>query len=190
VARISEIRNPEAQATVLWQGQRPRMAAAAAALSQAVYQETSLSFREAEAARMRIAQINGCILCNAFRLADGLPGLLDRMGSGEAANVGEGRGPPPGPAFYEAVETWRASELFSERERLAIEYAERIAEAPRDLPHDDAFWARMHARFDEGEIVDLTYSITTWIATGRFVHVLGLDGACPTAPPLALAKTA
>ena len=31
-------------------------------------------------------------------------------------------------------------------------------------------------------IVDLTYSITTWIATGRFVHVLGLDGACIVEP--------
>jgi alkylhydroperoxidase family enzyme len=189
VARISEARNPDAQATVLWQGHRPRMAAATAALSQAVYQETRLSFREAEAARIRIAHINGCILCNAFRLADNLPGLLDRMGSGEAANVGAARGPAPDAAFYEAVAAWRGSALFSERERLAIEYAERIAEAPRELPYDDAFWARMHKAFDEGEIVDLTYSITTWIATGRFVHVLGLDGACE-APSLELAKTA
>jgi alkylhydroperoxidase family enzyme len=165
------------------------MAAASRALSQAVYQETRLGFREAEAARMRIAQINGCLICNAFRLADNLPGLLERMGSDETANVGEARGAPPDAAFYEAVADWRGSTLFSERERLAIEYAERIAEAPRELPYDDAFWARMHKAYDEGEIVDLTYSITTWIATGRFVHVLGLDGACE-APPLTLATTA
>jgi alkylhydroperoxidase family enzyme len=68
--------------------------------------------------------------------------------------------------------------LFSERERLAIEYAERIALAPSPLPLDDGFWDRLHAHFDEGEIADLTYSITCWIATGRMVHVLGLDGSC------------
>ena len=61
---------------------------------------------------------------------------------------------------------------------MAIEYAERIAEAPRDLPLDDEFWQRLRAAFDEAEIVDLTYSITTWIATGRFTHVLGFDGSC------------
>ena len=71
---------------------------------------------------------------------------------------------------------------FSERERLAIEYAERIAELPRELPYNDEFWDRLCAKFDDGEIVDLTYSITTWIATGRFVHALGLDGTCPTGP--------
>jgi alkylhydroperoxidase family enzyme len=77
---------------------------------------------------------------------------------------------------------WRTSALFSVRERLAIEYAERIALEPVPLPYDDAFWGRMHAHFDEGEIADLTYSITTWIATGRVVHALGLDGACAIQP--------
>lgn len=184
MARIGEVRDPNAQSTVLWQGLRPKMAAATVALSQAVYQETRLSYREAEAARIRIAHINGCLLCKDFRLADDLPALLRRMNSGETANVSESRGEAPTAEFYEAVPEWRGSDLFSERERLAIEYAERIAEEPRDLPYDDGFWSRLHAGFADDEIVDLTYSITTWIATGRFVHVLGLDGACPTQPVL------
>jgi hypothetical protein len=49
---------------------------------------------------------------------------------------------------------------------------------PVPLAQDDAVWERLHAHFDEGKIADLTYSITTWIATGRVVHALGLDGAC------------
>jgi alkylhydroperoxidase family enzyme len=184
MARVSEADQPAGQKTVLAQSVRPKMAAATVALSQAVYQETTLSYREAEAARIRIAHINGCLLCRDFRLVDGLADLLRRQNSSERANIVDSRGEPPSPAFYEAVPDWRKSELFSDRERLAIEYAERIAESPRDLPYDDGFWERMHARFDEGEIVDLTYSITTWIATGRFVHALGLDGVCPTQPAL------
>jgi alkylhydroperoxidase family enzyme len=158
------------------------MADAAVGLSQAVYQETTLSYREAEGARMRIAQINGCLLCKKFRLADDLEDLVRRSGSGEAPNALGRRGEPPTEKFYEAVAGWRDSDEFSARERLAIEYAERIAQAPIDLPHDDPFWQRLRAGFDDGEIVDLTYSITTWIATGRFVHVLGLDGACEIRP--------
>ena len=35
---------------------------------------------------------------------------------------------------------------------------------------------------DDGEITDLTYSAATWIATGRVVHALGLDGPCAILP--------
>lgn len=182
MTRIAEQRREGAGNTVLWQGHRPRMAAAAVAMSQSVYQESTLSFREAEAARIRIAHINGCLLCKSFRVAEGLGDLLKRMQVDEQANTAADRGEAPSQAFYDAVEDWRGSDLFSARERLAIEYAERIAESPRDLPYDDGFWDRLREHYAEDEIVDLTYSITTWIATGRFVHVLGLDGACPTEP--------
>jgi alkylhydroperoxidase family enzyme len=180
MARVEELRLPDSQATVLWQGHRPRMASATVALSQAVYQETTLSLREAEAARMRIAHINGCLLCKNFRVADDLGDLMERVQSSDQAPNVSDRGEVPPPDFYEAIPGWRESALFSDRERLAIEYAERIALAPDELPHDDEFWGRLHRLFDDGEIVDLSYSITTWIATGRFVHVLGLDGSCPT----------
>ena len=158
---------------------RPRMAAAMEQLSAAVYQETTLTYREAEGARIRIAHINGCLMCQGYRIAEHLPIALQKMDSAEAPNTSEKRGTAPTEAFYKAVATdWRASELFSDRERLAIEYAERISLEPVPLPYDDDFWDRLHAHFDEGEIADLTYSITTWIATGRVVHTLGLDGGC------------
>jgi alkylhydroperoxidase family enzyme len=180
MARVEELRLPDSQSTVLWQGHRPRMASATVALSQAVYQESTLSLREAEAARMRIAYVNGCLLCKSFRVADDLGDLMERVHSSDQAPNVSDRGEAPTPDFYEAVPNWRESALFSERERLAIEYAERVALAPEELPYDDEFWSRLGRHFDDGEIVDLSYSITTWIATGRFVHVLGLDGSCPT----------
>ncbi|MBV9995607.1 MAG: carboxymuconolactone decarboxylase family protein [Caulobacteraceae bacterium] len=182
MSRVVPMPRTDAPCTALWHGLRPQMSAAAEALSRAVYQETRLSFRVAEGARMRIAQINGCLGCNRFRLEDDLPRYLAQMDEAGRADFGADRGPFPPEEFYQAVADWRVSPLFSDRERLAIEYAERIAESPRDLPYDDAFWTRMHGQFTEAEIVDLTYSITGWIATGRFVHVLGFDGSCPIEP--------
>lgn len=178
MTRIVKSPNPDAPNTVLWQGHRPRMAEATLQLSQSVYAESTLTYREAEAARYRLSLINGCILCQKFRVAEDLKSLMERINSGEVPNTGSERGEAPDEAFYDAIEQWRDSDLFSERERLAIEYAERISFAPAELPLDDGFWQRLHAHYDDGEIVDLTYSITTWIATGRFVHVLGLDGVC------------
>jgi alkylhydroperoxidase family enzyme len=186
MTRIPVLQPPGRQDAVIPHVYRPRMAAAMEQLSAAVYQETTLSYREAEGARMRIAQINGCLMCQSYRIAEHLPAALQKMGSAEAPNTGKSRGEAPTEAFYKAVAVdWRASEVFSDRERLAIEYAERVSLEPVPLPYDDTFWDRLHAHFDEGEIADLTYSITTWIATGRVVHALGLDGACAIRPATA-----
>lgn len=183
MTRITVLQPPGREDAVIPHGHRPRMAAAMEQLSQAVYQDTTLTFREAEGARMRIAHINGCLMCQGYRIAEHLPEALQKMNSDEAPNVSEGRGEAPTEAFYEALASdWRTSNMFSRRERLAIEYAERIALEPSPLPRDDTFWTKLHTHFDEGEIADLTFSITTWIATGRVVHVLGLDGACAIQP--------
>jgi len=179
MTRITVIQPPGRSDAILPHGYRPRMAAAMEELAEAVYQETTLSFREAEGARIRIAFINGCLMCQGYRIAEMLPEALRNMASADAPNT-EGRGEAPDEEYYRTAggDGWRDSDIFTPRERLAIEYAERIALAPSPLPCDDAFWERLHAHFDEGEIADLTYSITCWIATGRMVHVLGLDGSC------------
>lgn len=165
-------------AKVAWAHYQPEMAAAAGNMSMTVYQHSKLSLREAEAARFQTALINGCNACTNYRLARDLPGTVQMALPGEAANVGAERGPAPDETMYMAVESGDLSSL-SEREKLAVEYAARIGTDPKGIPYDDALWQRMHAVFDDTEIVDLTYSITTWIAAGRFLHVLGLDNFCP-----------
>jgi alkylhydroperoxidase family enzyme len=183
MSRITIQQPPGQEESIIPYGYRPRMAATMSDFAQAVYQETTLTFREAEGARIRIAQINGCLMCQGYRIAEQLPEALQKMKSTEAPNIAA-RGEAPSEAYYKAAATdWRASDIFSARERLAIEFAERIALEPDPLPYDDDFWQRLHAEFDEGEIADLTYSITCWIATGRLVHVLGLDGACAIGQP-------
>jgi alkylhydroperoxidase family enzyme len=142
-------------------GLRPEMGMGAGALSHAIYEESILPVRERELARMRIAQINGCVICQQWRSTPGAEGAVSEDD-------------------YAHVLDWRTRDGYSERERLAVEYAELFA-----LDHhtiDDAFYTRMRAAsFTDAEILDLTVCIGGWLALGRTLHVLGLDDACKLA---------
>jgi alkylhydroperoxidase family enzyme len=113
-----------------------------------------------------------------------LAGHLERSGGNPAKAVSERGDPAPDEEFYAQVENWRTWAGFSERERLVIEYADRLGSAPQSMDHDEAFWTKMHAHFSDAEIVDATFSIGSWMALGRLTHVLELDGVCmPTMAP-------
>ena len=161
----------------------PQLGAAGAGFSMAVYQHSCLSVREMEAARYRIALINGCIMCQAHRPLE-FEDMTREHGTPLERPM-RSRGEIPDEAFYRAVEDWRGSDLFSVRERLAIEFAGRIAEQPRSFEGDEAFWTRLHEGFSDAEIVDLTFSTASWVAMGRVTHILELDGGC--ALPAAIA---
>ena len=77
---------------------------------------------------------------------------------------------------------WRETRLYSERERLAIRYAEALGESPHAIAADEDFWTRAKAAFSDEEIVDMTYSIGAWMANGRALHALGLDAVCAWEP--------
>lgn len=167
----------------VWGELAPVVGAAAGAYSRAVYEHSTMSLREMEAARIRTAQINGCLLCMGMRAARDLPGHLERSGGNPGSAVTARDANAPDEAFYAAVENWQAASVFSDRERLAIEYAERLGERPKSMAGDEDFWARMHAAFSDAEIVDMTFAIGSWIAFGRLTHALELDNVCmPTMP--------
>ncbi|MET9677350.1 carboxymuconolactone decarboxylase family protein [Streptomyces sp. NPDC006482] len=152
---------PEGQEPIgyVWGDMVPEIGTAAAAFSLSVYAHTTLGLREFEAARLRIAQINGCGFC------------LDWRTERDGVKVEDG--------FDEVVAAWRkteVSEAFDERTRLAAEYAERYALDHHGL--DEEFWARMTARYSQAEIVELSMSIGSWLAFGRLNRVLGLDTVC------------
>ena len=151
--------------------------AAGGAFSKAVYTHSRLSLREFEGARSRTAQINGCLVCQAFRAARDAPAMFAANGVRPSHLISD-NGPAPDEAFYAAVGEWRTSTLFSDRERLAIEFSERFAEEPKALAADEGFWTRAHALFDDGEIVDLAHSVAAWVGLGRVAHVLGFDTVC------------
>ena len=103
---------------------RPEMGMGAGALSHAIYEQSIVPVRERELARMRIAQINGCLICQQWRSTPGAEGHVTEDD-------------------YAHVLEWRTHEGYSDRERLAVEYAERFALDHHSL--DDDFYAA-HAR--------------------------------------------
>jgi alkylhydroperoxidase family enzyme len=153
----------------------PEIMNAGAAFSKAVYQHSRLSLREFEGARARTAEINGCIICQNFRAARDLGGMFS--GTGTRGTVVD-NGPAPDEAFYAAVTEWRTSKLFSQRESLAIEFAERFATEPKSLAADETYWSRMRTQFSDAEIADLANSVAAWVGLGRVAHVLGFDEVC------------
>jgi len=153
-----------------------KIADAALNFTLAAYQNSLLSMRELEGARYRTALINGCQVCQNARgmeSAEFLEGAGGDIGKSPFA-----RGPAPDAAFYDAVPRWQTSPLFSERERIAIEMAERMGERPHSMAGDEAFWERVHRHFSDEEIVDMTLTIGSWISMGRVVHTLELDEVC------------
>ena len=138
---------------------RPEMGDAVRDLSIAVYQKSQLPARVREAVRMRIAEINGCVVCQGWRIPE-----LAEQGVDEE--------------LYAHVGAWRDHPQYSEQERLAVEYAEKFALDHRSI--DDAFFARLKEQFTDPEILDLTICIGNWVAFGRLTMLLDLDEACET----------
>lgn len=105
-----------------------------------------------ELVRMRVAEINQCVLCMQWR---------NQWCDDES---------------LAAVSDYATSELFTDAERTAIEYAERFSTDSANI--DDAFMDRLKTHFTSAEIVDMTLVIGKYVAMGRFMQVLDLDQAC------------
>ena len=155
--RIDIPDGPGEERARMWQ-LRPELGAAAEVLSRVVQEESILPVREHEAARIRIAHINGCLPCSETRIDD-----LERWGLDES--------------FYLDVDDPAKRGRYTERETLAIEFAERFA-AGTDA-FDDAYWERLRRAFSDAEIVDLGVSVAKWLALGRINAVFDLTVSCP-----------
>jgi alkylhydroperoxidase family enzyme len=77
------------------------------------------------------------------------------------------------------VASWRESRLFSEMERVALEYAERITYTDQRV--DDDLFARVKQHFSEAQIVELTGAIALENFRSKFNPTLGVEaqGFCP-----------
>jgi len=135
-------------------GLAPHFVDAVTALEAAVW-ASPLPRRTHELVRMRVAEINGCVLCMTWR--------------NDWADE----------ASLAAVSQYAASDLFSDAEKTALEYAEQFATDSKDI--DDDMLARLGAHFSPAEITDLTLVLGKYLAMGRFMQVLDLDQACTIA---------
>jgi len=153
VARIAVPDGEGGDAVQVW-NLRPEMGRAVNRLVDAAYNKSILPVRVREGARMRIAQLNDCPVCLAFRATS-----VREQGVTED--------------FYRHVADHDTVGDYSVQERLAIEYAERFA-----LDHlsiDDAFFARLGECFTDAEILDLTICLAAFLGLGRMLRSLGID---------------
>jgi AhpD family alkylhydroperoxidase len=103
---------------------------------------------------VRVSQINWCRFCVDLNSAT----LLKRGASLEK---------------LEALETWRTSNAFSERERAALDYAEAMTRS--DARVDDVLIERLKPHFDNDAIVELTGLIAFQNMSSKFNSALGVE---------------
>ncbi len=98
--------------------------------------------------------LNDCSACGTFRAP-----------SVQEAGVTE--------EMYEHVADPAAFPGYTDRQRLAIEYAERFATDHRAI--DDELFVRIRAAFTDPEVLDLTTCCAVYVGLGRTLEVLGID---------------
>jgi alkylhydroperoxidase family enzyme len=109
-----------------------------------------------ELVRLRIATLNGCVLCKSVRMAP------EVVREDEAAS---------GVDHPDAAD-------FSPRERAAIRFAEKMAVDHHNL--GDADVAEMRRHFTDAEFLELAMMAGQYIGFGRVLAMLQLEvAACP-----------
>jgi len=108
---------------------------------------------------VRVSQINACAFCIDINSAT----LLKRGVSTEKV---------------QALERWRSSALFDERDRAILDYAEAMTHS--ELRVEDEMVERLRAYFDDDGIVELTGLIAFQNLSSKFNSALGVpaQGFC------------
>ena len=152
MARIDVPDGPGGDPAMIWT-LRPEMAGMVDRMISTVYGRSALPAEEREVARMRIAQLNECSACAVFRaLRSSRPAWRKTR--------------------TEHLHAYRTYPGYTERQRLAIEYAERFAIDHQNI--DDELFARLRAQFADAEILDLTLCLAVYLGLGRTLEVLGI----------------
>ena len=92
-----------------------------------------------ELVKIRASQINGCAYCMDMHTKDA-----------RAAGETEQR-------IY-ALNAWRETPFFTDRERAALEWTETLTKLTESHVSDELF-ERVHRHFDDGELVALTFAV-------------------------------
>lgn len=74
-----------------------------------------------------------------------------------------------------ALPTYQTSTLFTELEKLVLDYAVGMSRTPVEVP--DMLFAQLRKHFDEAQLVELTHIIALEHLRGRFNLALGIGAA-------------
>jgi alkylhydroperoxidase family enzyme len=87
-----------------------------------------------------------------------------------------------GEARLAEVAGWRDSQVFSEAERVALDYAERMTTTGQSV--DDVLFARLKQHYSEAQIVELTAAVALENFRSKFNPALGIEaqGFCLLPP--------
>ncbi len=153
----------ELGASLLW-ARSPRLFLGVAALYGALDRKGSpLEPALRSLLTVRVSQINHCRFCIDLNSA-----TLLRRGVSEAK--------------LWALDDWRASNLFSARERVALDYAEAMTRT--DLGVSDELMASVREHFDDDALIELTALIAFQNLSSKFNAALGVapQGFCRLPP--------
>src|SRR5919201_690679 len=82
------------------------------------------------------------------------------------------------------IGNYQTSQLFTEREKVALEYADAITCDPTSA--DDVLWAKLHEHFTEPELVEIGYAVGVFAGGQRWIHTLQVQhGELRVIPPAA-----
>jgi AhpD family alkylhydroperoxidase len=109
--------------------------------------QSGLDLELLELVKIRASQINGCAYCTRLHL-----------------NVARKLGMVP--ERLDLLAVWREAEIYSERERIALAWTERLTNLSQSEVTDEAY-AEIHAHFSEVEVAALTSAIVEINAWNR-----------------------
>jgi uncharacterized peroxidase-related enzyme len=133
---------------------RPALLKAMGALGQAVGGESTIPRRVKELVILKVSRINGCKYCVAAHTRSAKKiGLSDQE--------------------IRALPEYYSAKAFSEKEKIALEYAEAVTKKVGNF--SDELFSRVKEHFDDGEIVELTGLIAYFNFMNRLLDALQVD---------------
>ncbi len=72
-----------------------------------------------------------------------------------------------------ALSNYRNSALFSETEKLVLEYADGMTQTPVEVP--DTLFVKLREKFNDAQLVELTATLAWENYRARFDHALGVE---------------
>jgi len=73
----------------------------------------------------------------------------------------------------EALEEYATSPLFSETEKLVLEYADGMTQTPVEV--SDGLFAKLREKFTDAQLVELTATLAWENYRARFDHAFGIE---------------
>jgi alkylhydroperoxidase family enzyme len=137
------------------QANNPRLMYGYAALELAFLHTHRAPEKLKQLAELKAAALSGCEWCMDF----------GSWLSTHAGGVSE--------AQLRELPRFRESDAFDDDERLVLEYAECITRTPVEVP--DELFERLRERFDEAQLIELTYAAALENMRARFNWALGIE---------------